>query len=53
MNIVNTTTAIPTVKETSPSALEPIYDLQGRRMNGQPTRGIYINGNRKVVISFQ
>ncbi len=50
LNIVNTTTAISTVKETSPSALEPIYDLQGRRMNGKPTRGIYINGNRKVLI---
>jgi hypothetical protein len=29
---------------------EAIYDLQGRRINGQPTRGIYIKDNRKIMI---
>ena len=27
------------------------YDLQGRRLNGKPTKhGVYVNGGRKVVI---
>lgn len=29
---------------------EAIYDLQGRRINGKPTRGIYIKDRRKVVV---
>jgi hypothetical protein len=29
----------------------PIYDLQGRRLQGQPTApGIYVNNGRKIVI---
>ncbi len=27
-----------------------VYDLQGRRINGTPSRGIYIIGTRKVVL---
>ncbi|MBO5585960.1 MAG: hypothetical protein J5924_06270 [Bacteroidaceae bacterium] len=36
-------TVTPTTSET------PIYDLQGRQLNGTPTeKGIYIQGNNKV-----
>jgi len=28
----------------------PLYDLQGRRINGQYQRGIYVSGGRKVVV---
>ena len=27
-----------------------IYDLQGRRINGKPSKGVYIEGGRKVLI---
>ena len=50
LSIENTSTGIATVKEISPSASEVLYDLQGRRINGQPTHGIYIKGHRKVLI---
>ena len=26
-----------------------IYDLQGRRLNGKPSKGVYIENGRKVV----
>ena len=29
---------------------EKIYDLQGRRVNGQPRSGVYIKGGKKVII---
>jgi hypothetical protein len=29
---------------------EPFIDLQGRRMEGQPRKGIYMQGGRKVVV---
>ena len=36
---------------TSSSITQPVlYDLLGRRMTGQPTKGIYIKNGRKVVI---
>ena len=37
---------------SSPNTLHPtpIYDLQGRSINGTPSRGIYIIGTRKVVL---
>ena len=37
---------------SSPNTLHPtpIYDLQGRSINGLPSRGIYIIGTRKVVL---
>jgi hypothetical protein len=34
----------------SASADEKIYDLQGRRVKGQPQSGIYIKGGKKVII---
>ena len=51
-----------TIESSSPSGIETvessesevgcsnIYDLQGRRITGQPTRGIYIKGNRKILM---
>ena len=36
--------------ETATEANAPVYNLQGIRVEGQPTqRGIYIQGNKKVV----
>jgi hypothetical protein len=34
-----------TMKESS-----GIYDLQGRRLNGKPTKGVYIESGRKTVV---
>ena len=48
LSIEKSTTGISTVVNT-PSASEAVYDLQGRRINGQPARGIYIQGNRKMT----
>jgi len=28
---------------------DTVFDLQGRRINGKPSRGIYVVGTRKVV----
>ena len=49
LTIDDNATGISTV-EDQPSTSEAIYDLQGRRINGQPTRGIYIKDNRKITI---
>ena len=38
--------ALPQVEKE----LSPFFDLQGRRMTGQPTKGIYIHNGRKVVV---
>jgi hypothetical protein len=48
LSIEKSTTGISTIVNT-PSASEAVYDLQGRRINGQPARGIYIQGNRKMT----
>jgi len=32
---------------TKPSSI--LYDLQGRRINGKPGKGVYIENGRKVV----
>ena len=47
--IKNGTTGIKGVVE-SVSADDKIYDLQGRRVNGQPRSGVYIKGGKKVII---
>jgi hypothetical protein len=39
--------SIATNTTTTDSA---IYDLTGRRLNGKPERGIYIQGGKKYVI---
>ena len=35
--------------KADPTGAQPIYDLQGRRVQ-QPKRGVYVSGNRKVVV---
>jgi hypothetical protein len=42
-------TGISTIHR-EPSGNNQIYDLQGRRVNGQPARGIYIMNNKKIFI---
>ena len=42
-------TGISTIHR-EPSSNNLIYDLQGRRVNGQPARGIYIMNNKKIII---
>lgn len=41
-------TGVASVK-ADPSGEQPIYDLQGRRVQ-QPKRGVYVSGHRKIVI---
>ena len=43
-------TGIESSLTSHPSPLTPVYDLQGRRLNGQPQRGLYIQNGRKVVV---
>ena len=47
--VKNGSTGIKGVVE-SVSADDKIYDLQGRRVNGQPRSGVYIKGGKKVII---
>ena len=28
----------------------PLYDLQGRRLNAQPSKGVFIKNGKKVVV---
>ena len=30
--------------------IKEVYDLQGRKVNGKPRKGMYINGGNKIVI---
>ena len=49
MTVAKTPTAISTIAVDSKS--NEWYNLNGQKLNGQPTApGIYINGNKKVVI---
>ena len=43
-------TAIPNVATTSAKVSSDIYDLQGRRLTSQPSKGVFIQGGKKVVI---
>ena len=46
-----TTGIIPIRTENGSSTAEGIFDLQGRRVNGQPTqKGVYIKNGKKVVM---
>ena len=38
------------VQSSSPSDKQAVYDLQGRRIEGKPSRGIYIIGGQKRVV---
>jgi hypothetical protein len=42
------TTAIRTV-DGEQRDTDAIYDLQGRRLNSEPKRGLYIKGRKKVL----
>lgn len=42
--------AIRGITTTTKDAPLDIYDLQGRRLSGQPTKGVYIQNGKKVVI---
>ena len=49
---VNTTTAIqapPSSLNSQPSTLNAIYDLQGRRIQGRPQRGVTIQNGKKYL----
>ena len=43
-------TAVSAITIQSPTESSPLYDLQGRRMKDQTTKGIYIKNGRKVVV---
>ena len=43
-------TAIPNVATTSAKVSSDIYDLQGRRLTSQPSKGVFIKNGKKVVI---
>ena len=43
-------TAIRNVASAIPEVSSDLYDLQGRRLNAQPTKGIYIRNGKKVVV---
>ena len=43
-------TAIRSVASAIPEVSSDLYDLQGRRLNAQPTKGVYIQNGKKVVI---
>ena len=37
-------------EETRGTAEYPLYDLQGRRLNSEPRKGVYVKNGKKVVI---
>ena len=43
-----TVSVVPPSSMTADSSM--FYDLQGRRIDGQPRQGIYIRDGRKVVV---
>lgn len=49
MNIEDDTTGISLIPVLTPTDDGHIYDLQGRRV-AKPSRGLYIKGNKKVII---
>ncbi len=46
---LNQITYIQPAISDNPSNLQEIYDLQGRRLNKKPPKGIYIQGGKKYV----
>ena len=41
-------TSIDVLKDYYPTSI-PIFDLQGRRLNGKPEKGIYIQNGKKII----
>ena len=39
----------PMIRETAPSDHPAIYDLQGRRIQGEPQKGLYIQNGKKIL----
>jgi len=51
LNFGDDVTGIETMEAVRGKMSDDWYDLQGRRLNGKPTRsGIYVNNIQKVVI---
>ena len=48
--MINDQTVIRSITTTKAGKSSKIYDLQGRRLNAVPQRGLYIQGGRKVLI---
>ena len=44
------TTSVPTPLRMNEGTSSTVYDLQGRRLTSKPTKGIYIQNGRKVVV---
>ena len=40
---------LPMIRETAPSDHPAIYDLQGRRIQGEPQKGLYIQNGKKIL----
>ena len=48
--MINDQTVIRSITTTKAGKSSKIYDLQGRRLNAVPQRGLYIQGGRKVLV---
>ena len=46
----NGTNSIIYPKGSPVDSFQPLYDLSGRRLNGEPQRGVYIKDGKRVVI---
>ena len=47
-SIINT--SVRYIAPDTPEKFSDLYDLQGRRLNAKPTKGIYIQNGRKVMV---
>ena len=47
------TTSVPTPLRTDGITSSAFYDLQGRRLTDKPTKGVYIQNGKKVVIKWE
>jgi hypothetical protein len=45
----NTSGLSPMTKDITPSDHPAIYDLQGRRIQGEPQKGLYIQNGKKIL----
>ena len=43
-------TSIRNITSASPEVSSDLFDLLGRRLTGKPTKGIYIQNGKKVVV---
>ena len=46
----NTATTIASPRVAEHTASSPLYDLQGRRLTGKPSKGVYIQDGKKRVV---